>query len=77
MLTASTFRLTNIITMFTDPFMQRALLAALFLGPLCALLGVFVVARLYPELDRHEAAAAPNTPPAEPPAAPPAEPVAA
>lgn len=31
--------------MFTDPFMQRALLAALFLGPLCALLGVFVVAR--------------------------------
>lgn len=31
--------------MFTEPFMQRALLAALFLGPLCALLGVFVVAR--------------------------------
>ncbi len=31
--------------MFTDPFMQRALLAAAFLGPLCALLGVFVVAR--------------------------------
>jgi zinc transport system permease protein len=31
--------------MFTDPFMQRALLAALFLAPLCALLGVFVVAR--------------------------------
>jgi zinc transport system permease protein len=31
--------------MFTDPFMQRALLAALCLGPLCALLGVFVVAR--------------------------------
>lgn len=31
--------------MFTEPFMQRALLAALFLGPLCALLGVFVTAR--------------------------------
>jgi zinc transport system permease protein len=31
--------------MFTEPFMQRALLAALFLGPLCALLGVFVIAR--------------------------------
>jgi zinc transport system permease protein len=31
--------------MLTNPFMQRALLAALFLGPLCALLGVFVVAR--------------------------------
>lgn len=31
--------------MFTDPFMQRALLAALCLGPLCSLLGVFVVAR--------------------------------
>lgn len=31
--------------MFTDPFMQRALLAALILGPLCALLGVFVTAR--------------------------------
>src|SRR5271170_5855898 len=43
---ASTSRLTGITTtMFTDPFMQRALLAALFLGPLCALLGVFVIAR--------------------------------
>jgi zinc transport system permease protein len=31
--------------MFTEPFMQRALLAALFLAPLCALLGVFVIAR--------------------------------
>jgi zinc transport system permease protein len=31
--------------MFTEPIMQRALLAALFLGPLCALLGVFVIAR--------------------------------
>ncbi|EEF57687.1 metal ABC transporter permease [Pedosphaera parvula] len=31
--------------MFTEPFMQRALLAALCLGPLCALLGVFVIAR--------------------------------
>ncbi|HYE30613.1 MAG TPA: metal ABC transporter permease [Methylomirabilota bacterium] len=35
----------GIITMLTEPFMQRALLAALFLGPLCALLGVFVTAR--------------------------------
>jgi ABC-type Mn2+/Zn2+ transport system permease subunit len=43
---AFTSRRTNItIIMFTDPFMQRALLAALFLAPLCALLGVFVVAR--------------------------------
>lgn len=31
--------------MFTEPYMVRALLAALFLGPLCALLGVFVTAR--------------------------------
>lgn len=31
--------------MFDDAFMQRALLAALFLGPLCAFLGVFVTAR--------------------------------
>ena len=31
--------------MFTEPFMQRALLAALMLAPLCALLGVFVTAR--------------------------------
>lgn len=31
--------------MFTEAFMQRALLAALLLGPLCALLGVFVTAR--------------------------------
>ncbi len=31
--------------MLTEPFMQRALLAALFLGPLCGLLGVFVTAR--------------------------------
>lgn len=42
---ASTSRLTVIITMFTEPFMQRALAAALLLGPLCALLGVFVTAR--------------------------------
>src|SRR5215218_4660906 len=33
------------IVMFTEPFMQRALLAALFLGPLCAFMGVFVTAR--------------------------------
>src|SRR5882757_3381242 len=31
--------------MFTEVFMQRALLAALFLGPVCACLGVFVTAR--------------------------------
>lgn len=31
--------------MFIEPFMQRALLAALLLGPLCGLLGVFVTAR--------------------------------
>ena len=31
--------------MFTEPIMQRALLAALFLGPLCAFMGVFVTAR--------------------------------
>ena len=31
--------------MLTDPLMQRALLAALFLGPLCAFMGVFVTAR--------------------------------
>jgi zinc transport system permease protein len=36
---------TTIQAMFTDPFVIRALLAALFLGPLCALLGVFVTAR--------------------------------
>src|SRR5215216_1397927 len=34
-----------ITVMFTEPFMQRALLAALFLAPLCAFLGVFVTAR--------------------------------
>src|SRR6267378_8513094 len=33
------------ITMFTEAFMLRALLATLFLAPLCALLGVFVIAR--------------------------------
>jgi zinc transport system permease protein len=31
--------------MLTEPFILRALLAALFLGPLCAFLGVFVTAR--------------------------------
>ncbi len=31
--------------MLTEPWMQRAFLAALFLAPLCALLGVFVTAR--------------------------------
>ena len=34
-----------ITVMFTEPFMQRAFLAALFLAPLCAFLGVFVTAR--------------------------------
>ena len=33
------------IPMLTEPFVQRAFLAALFLGPVCALLGVFVIAR--------------------------------
>ena len=33
------------MAMFTEPILIRALLAALFLGPLCALLGVFVTAR--------------------------------
>jgi zinc transport system permease protein len=36
---------TATIIMFTEPYMQRALLAALLLAPLCALLGVFVTAR--------------------------------
>jgi ABC-type Mn2+/Zn2+ transport system permease subunit len=31
--------------MFTETFMQRALAAALLLGPICALIGVFVTAR--------------------------------
>ena len=31
--------------MFEDPFMQRALVTAILLGPLCGLLGVFVTAR--------------------------------
>jgi zinc transport system permease protein len=34
-----------ITRMFTEVFMQRALVAALLLGPICALLGVFVTAR--------------------------------
>ena len=33
------------MAMFTEPILIRALLAALFLGPLCALLGDFVTAR--------------------------------
>src|SRR5580765_4543520 len=48
-LTESTFPPTTTIMarrdMFTEPFMQRAFLAALFLAPLCSLLGVFVTAR--------------------------------
>src|SRR5258707_13221263 len=43
--TASTSLLTSTTTMFTEPFMIRALLATLFLSPLCAFLGVFVTAR--------------------------------
>lgn len=35
----------DIITMFTEPYMVRAFLAAAFLAPACALLGVFVTAR--------------------------------
>src|SRR5260221_3770308 len=34
-----------ITAMFIEPFMIRAFLAALFLAPLCAFLGVFVTAR--------------------------------
>ena len=37
--------------MFTEPFMIRALLATIFLAPLCALLGVFVTARRIDRLD--------------------------
>jgi zinc transport system permease protein len=33
------------MSIFAEPFMQRALAAALLLAPLCALLGVFVTAR--------------------------------
>jgi len=33
------------MNMFAEPFMQRALAAALLLAPVCALLGVFVTAR--------------------------------
>src|SRR5438270_4533644 len=48
-LTASTslptITTTDTTTMFAEPFMQRAFLAALFLAPLCSLLGVFVTAR--------------------------------
>ena len=33
------------MSMFAEPFMQRALVAALLLAPLCAFLGVFVTAR--------------------------------
>jgi MFS family permease len=45
-----------------------AQLSAISGGVLC-LLGVFAVARWFPELDRHEAAALPSEPPAEPIAA--------
>src|SRR5262245_62641765 len=39
-------RITTItMAMLTDPWMQRALLVALFLSPVCALLGVFLTAR--------------------------------
>jgi zinc transport system permease protein len=33
------------MTMLTEPWMQRAILVALFLSPVCALLGVFLTAR--------------------------------
>lgn len=36
---------TDMMTILTEPFMQRAFLAALFLAPLCSFLGVFVTAR--------------------------------
>lgn len=44
-LTPITITRGTIIRMFTEPYMQRALAAAALLGPLCALLGVFVTAR--------------------------------
>lgn len=40
-----TIIITRVIPMITEPFMQRAFLAALLLAPLCGLLGVFVTAR--------------------------------
>src|SRR5580765_7040550 len=40
-----TITIMTLTTMLTEPFMQRAFLAALFLAPLCSLLGVFVIAR--------------------------------
>lgn len=43
--TAFTCHRTATIIMFTEPFMIRAFLAALLLSPLCAFLGVFVIAR--------------------------------
>ena len=44
-ITTITTEMNTITVIFTEPFMQRALLAALFLAPLCAFLGVFVTAR--------------------------------
>ena len=44
-LTGWMFRLALTPPMFTEAFMQRALLMALLSGPLCGLLGVFVTAR--------------------------------
>jgi zinc transport system permease protein len=43
--TAFTSLLTGTTTMFTEPYMIRALLAAVLLAPTCAFLGVFVTAR--------------------------------
>jgi len=40
-----TIIITSIRAMFTEPWMQRAILVALFLSPLCALLGLFLTAR--------------------------------
>lgn len=37
--------MTTTMTMLTEPWMQRAILVALFLSPVCALLGVFLTAR--------------------------------
>jgi ABC-type Mn2+/Zn2+ transport system permease subunit len=40
-----TITIITTMTMLTEPWMQRAILVALFLSPVCALLGVFLTAR--------------------------------
>src|SRR5881392_4025665 len=45
LITTTITEMNTITVIFTEPFMLRALLAAAFLAPLCAFLGVFVTAR--------------------------------